>query len=117
MLGGRTVGGVVAAPVPWPCRWCRLAVGRCVVAGSGSQLAHAVGSSCRYWCMLWVIMSPTAAGCVPVQARGHEVEVVLPKYDCINYGLVQGLRWVAVMLGVCSVCGVGAGGQAQLRLH
>lgn len=24
-----------------------------------------------------------------VQEEGHEVEVVLPKYDCINYNLVQ----------------------------
>ncbi|PRW39290.1 Soluble starch synthase chloroplastic amyloplastic isoform A [Chlorella sorokiniana] len=27
-----------------------------------------------------------------VQEEGHEVEVVLPKYDCINYNLVQDLR-------------------------
>ncbi len=24
-----------------------------------------------------------------VQDEGHDVEVVLPKYDCINYNLVQ----------------------------
>lgn len=29
-----------------------------------------------------------------VQEEGHEVEVVLPKYDCINYNLVQGLHYV-----------------------
>ena len=27
-----------------------------------------------------------------VQEEGHSVEVILPKYDCINYALVQGER-------------------------
>lgn len=50
-----------------------------------------------------------------VQEEGHEVEVVLPKYDCINYNLVQ------VSISSCTCSAVRAVvvcfAAAQVRLH
>lgn len=45
-----------------------------------------------------------------VQEEGHKVEVILPKYDCINYGQVRG--W-----GQDGWAGGGTGGQAPEALH